>query len=594
MSLQHTLTAKIKDAVSTIYDAKLETVEFQATRKEFPGDITVVVFSMLRVVKGNPVQIGESIGNYLVENVNEVQGFNVVKGFLNLEISASYFVDFFNTIKDETTYGFNNAFAENDAVMVEYSSPNTNKPLHLGHIRNNLLGYSVAEILKASGKKVYKTQIINDRGIHICKSMLAWQKFGNNETPETTGLKGDKLVGNYYVKFDQEYKKEIESLKAAGKTEDEAKKEAPILVEAQEMLKKWEAGDEDVVALWSKMNGWVYDGFDVTYKNLGVDFDKLYYESKTYLLGKEFVSEGLKSGVFYKREDGSVWCDLTEDGLDEKIVLRADGTAVYMTQDIGTAIQRIKDFPDVGGMVYTVGNEQDYHFQVLFLILKKLGFDWAKNLYHLSYGMVDLPSGKMKSREGTVVDADDLIADMATTAKTISEELGKLDGYTQDEKEELYKTIGLGALKYYILKVDPKKRILFDPKESIDFQGNTGPFIQYTYARIQSILRKSDVDTSVKLDANEVDLHEKERELIKQLQLFPDTVQQAATQHSPALIANYTYDLVKAFNSFYQNVSILGADTKNEIIFRVQLSNTVAKTIKNAFSLLGINVPERM
>ena len=594
MSLQHTLTAKIKDAVSTIYDAKLETVEFQATRKEFPGDITVVVFSMLRVVKGNPVQIGESIGNYLVENVNEVQGFNVVKGFLNLEISASYFVDFFNTIKDETTYGFNNAFAENDAVMVEYSSPNTNKPLHLGHIRNNLLGYSVAEILKASGKKVYKTQIINDRGIHICKSMLAWQKFGNNETPETTGLKGDKLVGNYYVKFDQEYKKEIETLKAAGKTEDEAKKEAPILVEAQEMLKKWEAGDADVVALWSKMNGWVYDGFDVTYKNLGVDFDKLYYESKTYLLGKEFVSEGLKSGVFYKREDGSVWCDLTEDGLDEKIVLRADGTAVYMTQDIGTAIQRIKDFPDVGGMVYTVGNEQDYHFQVLFLILKKLGFDWAKNLYHLSYGMVDLPSGKMKSREGTVVDADDLIADMATTAKTISEELGKLDGYTQDEKEELYKTIGLGALKYYILKVDPKKRILFDPKESIDFQGNTGPFIQYTYARIQSILRKSDVDTSVKLDANEVDLHEKERELIKQLQLFPDTVQQAATQHSPALIANYTYDLVKAFNSFYQNVSILGADTKNEIIFRVQLSNTVAKTIKNAFSLLGINVPERM
>ena len=594
MNLQDTLTTQIKSAVKSNFNADLESVEFQATRKEFPGDITVVVFSMLRVVKGNPVQIGESIGNYLVENVNEVEGFNVVKGFLNLEISTSYFVEFFNAIKDETTYGFNNAFAENDAVMVEYSSPNTNKPLHLGHIRNNLLGYSVAEILKASGKKVYKTQIINDRGIHICKSMLAWQKFGNNETPETTGLKGDKLVGNYYVKFDQEYKKEIETLKAAGKTEDEAKKEAPILVEAQEMLKKWEAGDEDVVALWSKMNGWVYDGFDVTYKNLGVDFDKLYYESETYLLGKEFVSEGLKSGVFYKREDGSVWCDLTDDGLDEKIVLRADGTAVYMTQDIGTAIQRIKDFPDVGGMVYTVGNEQDYHFQVLFLILKKLGFDWAKNLYHLSYGMVDLPSGKMKSREGTVVDADDLIADMATTAKTISEELGKLDGYSEDEKEELYKTIGLGALKYYILKVDPKKRILFDPKESIDFQGNTGPFIQYTYARIQSILRKSDVDFTVNLDANEVDLHEKERELIKQLQLFPDTVQQAATQHSPALIANYTYDLVKAFNSFYQNVSILGADTKNEIIFRVQLSNTVAKTIKNAFSLLGINVPERM
>jgi len=594
MNLQDILTTQIKSAVKSNFNADLETVEFQATRKEFPGDITVVVFSMLRVVKGNPVQIGETIGDYLVENVNEVEGFNVVKGFLNLEISASYFVDFFNAIKDETNYGFNSTSAENKAVMVEYSSPNTNKPLHLGHIRNNLLGYSVAEILKASGKKVYKTQIINDRGIHICKSMLAWQKFGNNETPESTGLKGDKLVGNYYVKFDQEYKKEIETLKAAGKTEEEAKKEAPILVEAQEMLKKWEAGDKDVVALWSKMNGWVYDGFDVTYKNLGVDFDKLYYESQTYLLGKEFVNEGLKSGVFYKREDGSVWCDLTEDGLDEKIVLRADGTAVYMTQDIGTAIQRIKDFPDVGGMVYTVGNEQDYHFQVLFLILKKLGFDWAKNLFHLSYGMVDLPSGKMKSREGTVVDADDLIADMATTAQSISEELGKLDGYTEEEKQELYKTIGLGALKYYILKVDPKKRILFDPKESIDFQGNTGPFIQYTYARIQSILRKSDVDTLVKLDADEVSLHEKERELIKQLQLFPETVQQAAAQHSPALIANYTYDLVKAFNSFYQNVSILGADTKNEIVFRVQLSNAVAKTIKNAFSLLGIDVPERM
>lgn len=594
MNLQDILTTQIKSAVKSNFNADLETIEFQATRKEFPGDITVVVFSMLRVVKGNPVQIGETIGDYLVENVNEVEGFNVVKGFLNLEISASYFVGFFNAIKDETNFGFNSASAENKAVMVEYSSPNTNKPLHLGHIRNNLLGYSVAEILKASGKKVYKTQIINDRGIHICKSMLAWQKFGKNETPESTGLKGDKLVGNYYVKFDQEYKKEIETLKAAGKTEEEAKKEAPILVEAQEMLKKWEAGDEDVVALWSKMNGWVYDGFDVTYKNLGVDFDKLYYESQTYLLGKEFVSEGLKSGIFYKREDGSVWCDLTEDGLDEKIVLRADGTAVYMTQDIGTAIQRIKDFPDVGGMVYTVGNEQDYHFQVLFLILKKLGFDWAKNLYHLSYGMVDLPSGKMKSREGTVVDADDLIADMATTAQSISEELGKLDGYTEEEKQELYKTIGLGALKYYILKVDPKKRILFDPKESIDFQGNTGPFIQYTYARIQSILRKSDVDTSVKLDADEVSLHEKERELIKQLQLFPETVQQSAAQHSPALIANYTYDLVKAFNSFYQNVSILGADTKNEIVFRVQLSNAVAKTIKNAFSLLGIDVPGRM
>lgn len=594
MSLQNTLEQHIKQAVNTIYNANLETVEFQATRKEFAGDITVVVFPMLRVVKGNPVQIGQAIGEYLVQNVEQVEAFNVVKGFLNLEISASYFVDFFNTIKQNVNYGFVDASAENKAVMVEYSSPNTNKPLHLGHIRNNLLGYSVSEILKASGKKVYKTQIINDRGIHICKSMLAWKRFGNNETPESTGLKGDKLVGNYYVKFDQEYKKEIAALVAKGKTEEDAKKEAPILTEAQQMLQKWEAGDKEVVALWETMNGWVYDGFNTTYKNLGVDFDNLYYESQTYLLGKEFIAEGLKSGVFFKKEDGSVWCDLTDDGLDEKIVLRSDGTAVYMTQDIGTAIQRVKDYPDVGGMVYTVGNEQEYHFQVLFLIIKKLGFDWAKNLFHLSYGMVDLPSGKMKSREGTVVDADDLIVEMADTAQTISEDLGKLDGYTNQEKAELYKTIGLGALKYYILKVDPKKRILFDPKESIDFQGNTGPFIQYTYARIRSILRKANVDTSVTLKSSDVALEDKERDLIKQLQLFPEVIQLAANNHSPALIANYTYDLVKAFNSFYQNVSILGAETQNEIVFRVQLSQAVANTIKNAFNLLGIDVPERM
>jgi len=594
MSLQNILEQHVKQAFKSVYNADLETVEFQATRKEFAGDITVVVFPMLRVVKGNPVQIGEAIGNYLVDNVAEVEGFNVVKGFLNLEIQASYFINYFNSIKDQDTFGFVDASAENKAVMVEYSSPNTNKPLHLGHIRNNLLGYSVAEILKASGKKVYKTQIINDRGIHICKSMLAWQRFGHGETPESTGLKGDKLVGNYYVKFDQEYKKEIAALIAEGKTEDDAKKEAPILVAAQQMLQQWEAGDKDVVALWQTMNGWVYEGFEQTYTNLGVDFDNLYYESQTYLLGKEFVAEGLKSGVFFKKEDGSVWCDLTADGLDEKIVLRSDGTAVYMTQDIGTAIQRVKDYPDVGGMVYTVGNEQEYHFQVLFLIIKKLGFDWAKNLFHLSYGMVDLPSGKMKSREGTVVDADDLIVEMADTAQTISEDLGKLDGYTDQEKADLYKTIGLGALKYYILKVDPKKRILFDPKESIDFQGNTGPFIQYTYARIQSILRKANITEAITLSADQVTLDDKERELIKQLQLFPEVIQQAATNHSPALIANYTYDLVKAFNSFYQNVSILGADTQNEIIFRVQLSKTVANTIKNAFSLLGVAVPERM
>jgi arginyl-tRNA synthetase len=422
--------------------------------------------------------------------------------------------------------------------------------------------------------------------------MLAWQRFGNGETPASTNLKGDKLVGNYYVKFDQEYKKEIKYLISEGKTEEEAKKEAPILLEAQQMLQQWEAGDTEVVALWNTMNTWVYDGFDVTYKNLGVDFDQLYYESQTYLLGKEFVAEGLQKGVFFQKEDGSVWCDLTEDGLDEKIVLRSDGTAVYMTQDIGTAIQRVKDFPDVGGMVYTVGNEQEYHFQVLFLIIKKLGFDWADNLFHLSYGMVDLPSGKMKSREGTVVDADDLIDEMTQTAAEISEELGKLDGYSSEEKKELYKTIGLGALKYYILKVDPKKRILFDPKESIDFQGNTGPFIQYTYARIQSILRKAEDATEVNFST--LELHEKERELIKQLELFPEVIQNAAEHHSPALVANYTYDLVKGFNSFYQNVSILGADDDNEKAFRTQLARLVANTIKNAFGLLGIEVPERM
>jgi arginyl-tRNA synthetase len=421
--------------------------------------------------------------------------------------------------------------------------------------------------------------------------MLAWQKYGNGETPTSSGLKGDKLVGNYYVKFDQEYKKEIAQLISEGKTEEEAKKEAPLLVEAQQMLLKWEAGDEQVVSLWKEMNSWVYKGFEVTYKNMGVDFDTLYYESDTYLLGKDVVAQGIDKGVFYKKEDGSVWCDLTADGLDEKIVLRSDGTAVYMTQDIGTAIQRVKDYTDVGGMVYTVGNEQDYHFQVLFLILKKLGFVWAKQLHHLSYGMVDLPSGKMKSREGTVVDADDLMDEMTETAKEISEELGKLEGYSENEKQELHKTIGLGALKYFILKVDPKKRILFDPKSSVDFQGNTGPFIQYTYARIQSIIRKADFDYSKSVT---IDLHEKEKELLKQLALFPETIQQAATNYSPAIIANYTYDLVKEFNSFYQNVSILGEENQDKKIFRVQLAHKVAETIKLAFSLLGIQVPERM
>ena len=592
MSLQQILTPSIHKAVQTLFDVTLDKVEFQATRKEFEGDITLVIFPLLKVIKSNPVELGNKIGTYLVENVAEVARFNVVSGFLNIVIADAYYLNFFNGIKDDTRYGFVTPSPDAKAVMVEYSSPNTNKPLHLGHVRNNLLGYSVAEIIKASGKKVYKTQIINDRGIHICKSMLAWQKFGNGATPESTGLKGDKLVGNYYVAFDKAYKEEINQLMAEGKTEEEAKKQAPILLEAQEMLLKWEAGDAAVKALWSTMNQWVYDGFATTYKNLGVDFDSYYYESNTYLLGKDVVQVGLDKGIFERDPDGSVWIDLTDEGLDRKIVLRSDGTAVYMTQDIGTAIQRVKDMSDVGGMVYTVGNEQDYHFKVLFLILKKLGFDWASSLYHLSYGMVDLPSGKMKSREGTVVDADDLMQEMTDTAQKIAEDLGKLDEYSAEEKAALYSTIGLGALKYYILKVDPKKRILFNPEESVDFAGNTGPFIQYTYARIQSIIRKAAFDFSAPSTLNE--LNEKEKELIKQLELFPEVIQNGAQYHSPALIANYTYELVREYNSFYQAVSILGEEDQQKKIFRVQLSKKVADTIAAAFSLLGINVPERM
>ena len=467
MTLPEILTPSIEKAIKALFDVAIDKVEFQTTRKEFEGDITMVIFPLLKVVKSNPVELGNKIGNYLVENLDEVSRFNVVSGFLNIVISDAYYLDFFNGIKSNEQYGFVKPNPEDKAIMVEYSSPNTNKPLHLGHVRNNLLGYSVAEIIKASGKKVYKTQIINDRGIHICKSMLAWQKFGNGETPDSTNQKGDKLVGNYYVKFDKVYKEEITHLMSEGKTEEEAKKQAPIILEAQEMLQKWEAGDAEVKALWEKMNQWVYDGFAITYKNLGVDFDKYYYESNTYLLGKDVVNIGLEKGIFEKDPDGSVWIDLTDEGLDRKIVLRSDGTAVYMTQDIGTAIQRVKDMPDVGGMVYTVGNEQDYHFKVLFLILKKLGFDWASSLNHLSYGMVDLPSGKMKSREGTVVDADDLMNEMTTTAQKISEDLGKLDSYSEDEKASLYNTIGLGALKYYILKVDPKKRILLIQKNRL-------------------------------------------------------------------------------------------------------------------------------
>ena len=592
MTLSQILSAPIEKAIHSLFDVTIDKIEFQSTRKDFEGDITMVIFPLLKVIKSNPVELGNKIGAYLVDNVAEVSNFNVVSGFLNIVISDQYYLDFFHDIKDNSQFGFVSPKANEPAVMVEYSSPNTNKPLHLGHVRNNLLGYAVAEIIKASGKKVYKTQIINDRGIHICKSMLAWQKFGKGQTPEIAGLKGDKLVGNFYVAFDKAYKEEINQLMSEGKSEEEAKKQAPIILEAQDMLLKWEAGDPEVMSLWKTMNQWVYDGFGITYTNLGVDFDSYYYESKTYLLGKDVVQIGLEKGIFEKDPDGSVWIDLTSDGLDRKIVLRSDGTAVYMTQDIGTAIQRVKDFPDVGGMVYTVGNEQDYHFKVLFLILQKLGFDWSKNLFHLSYGMVDLPSGKMKSREGTVVDADDLMNEMTDTAQKISEELGKLEGYSDAEKAKLYTTIGMGALKYYILKVDPKKRIMFDPEESVDFAGNTGPFIQYTYARIQSIIRKANFDftenTTIKV------LHEKEKELVKQLELYPEVIQNAAQNHSPALIANYTYDLVREYNSFYQAVPILGSNDNMEKVFRVQLSKKVADTIASAFQLLGIQVPERM
>ena len=592
MSLQEILLENTKKAIAEHYGQQIENIEIQLTRKEFEGDYTIVLFPLLKFIKAKPEQIGEVLGAYLTEHVAEVTAYNVVKGFLNLTIADSFFLSFFGEMAAQERYGTTPITAESPAMIVEYSSPNTNKPLHLGHIRNNLLGFSMAKILEATGKRVYKTQIINDRGIHICKSMIAWQLFGKGKTPESTGLKGDKLVGKYYVLFDKAYKEEIAQLIAEGKSKEVAEREAPIFVKAQEMLRLWEQGDADTLALWKQMNQWVYDGFEVTYRNLGVSFDRNYYESETYLLGKDIVQRGLEQGVFYRKEDGSVWIDLTADGLDEKLVLRSDGTSVYITQDLGTATKRIEeDFPKVEGMIYTVGNEQDYHFKVLFLILQKLGFAWAKNLYHLSYGMVELPNGKMKSREGTVVDADDLMEEMVQVAEELSQELGKLDGYTQQQKEQLYRVIGLGALKYYILKVDPKKKIAFNPQESIDFQGNTGPFIQYTYARIQSILRKAGELPTLPTSG---DLHPKERELIKQLSLFVSVVQQAADTYSPALIANYVYELVKEFNSFYQNVSILGEEDPVKRSLRIHLSRKVGEVIATGFDLLGIEVPERM
>ena len=590
MRLQKTLSKNVIDAFDKLFNVVVENIEFQPTKKEFEGDITIVIFPFVKLLKQTPKDIAEKLGTYL-EKQDCVVKYNVVSGFLNLVISDDYYLDFFKSIKSNEKYGFIGP-ATNDAVMVEYSSPNTNKPLHLGHIRNNLLGFSISEILKASGKKVYKTQIINDRGIHICKSMVSWLAYGNGETPELSGLKGDKLVGNYYVKYDQVYQKQVQDLIKQGKADEDAKQQAPILLEAKDMLLKWEAGDKEVVSLWKKMNQWVYDGFDLTYKRLGVDFDSYYYESQTYLLGKEFIKTGLEKEVFYKKDDGSIWCDLTSEGLDEKIVLRADGTAVYMTQDIGTAVQRVKDHPDINSMVYTVGNEQNYHFKVLFLILKKLGFSWAENLFHLSYGMVDLPTGKMKSREGLVVDADDLLEEMSETAKNISRQLGKLDGYTSNQKQEVYETIGLGALKYFILKVDPKKKILFDPKKSVDFQGNTASFIQYSYARIQSIIRGINFEPSK--GKYQQPLEDNEKELIKQLEYFPSIIQNAAASHNPGLIANYLYDLVRIFNSFYQSSPILKSALLDKKSFRVDLCRSVGYTIKNALGLLGIGVVDRM
>lgn len=596
MSLQEILLENTIKGITALYGVTLEMVEIQQTRKEFEGDYTLVLFPLLKHIKANPQEIGEKLGDYLSshalwEGQPIVSGYNVVKGFLNLSICENYFLHFLHQIAPEKDYGKKPITKDSPAVIVEYSSPNTNKPLHLGHIRNNLLGFSMAKIIEATGKKVYKTQIINDRGIHICKSMIAWQLFGKGETPESTREKGDKLVGKYYVLFDKAYKEEIAGLISEGKTKEEAEREAPIFLKAQEMLRLWEQGDPETLALWRQMNQWVYDGFEVTYHNLGVSFDRNYYESETYLLGKDIVQRGLDEGVFYRKEDGSVWIDLTAEGLDEKLVLRSDGTSVYITQDLGTATKRIEeDFPKVEGMIYTVGNEQDYHFKVLFLILQKLGYTWAKNLYHLSYGMVELPNGKMKSREGTVVDADDLMEEMVQVAQELSQELGKLEGYSDQQKEQLYRVIGLGALKYYILKVDPKKKIAFNPQESIDFQGNTGPFIQYTYARIQSILRRAETCELPK----SVSLHPKEKELIKLLSLFPEVVQNAADTYSPALIANYVYDLVKEFNSFYQNVSILGEEDTDKRSLRVHLSRKVGEVIAIGFDLLGIEVPERM
>ncbi len=591
------LKNKVIEGVKVLYGAGVNEniVQFQKTRKEFEGDFTLVVFPFLKIAKKGPEQAANDIGGFLADNVSYIDNYNVVKGFLNLKLSDAYWVGFLNTIMSDNNYGFAEEEKSGKTIMVEYSSPNTNKPLHLGHIRNNLLGYSVAEILKANGHKVIKVNLVNDRGIHICKSMLAWQKWGGGATPESAGIKGDKLVGDYYVKFDQEYKKEINGLVSGGLGIDDAKEKAPLILQAREMLRKWEAGDKAVNELWATMNGWVYKGFDVTYKAMGVDFDKVYYESETYKLGKSIVLDGLKRGILIQKEDGSIWADLTSDGLDEKILLRSDGTSVYMTQDIGTAHQRFSGFK-LDKHMYVVGNEQNYHFQVLKLVLKKLGYGWSDSIMHLSYGMVELPEGKMKSREGTVVDADDLIDEMVSTAKDTSMELGKLEGLSDSEADSVYNMIGLGALKYFILKVDPKKSMLFNPKESIDFNGNTGPFIQYTHARIKSVLRKVDdggIEVFDKINGS-IGLTSKERDLVKLLFDFPNTVAEAGQNYSPAVISNYIYDLAKEYNQFYHNHVVAKEEDADKRTFRVQVSKMVAQTIKAGAGLLGVDVPDRM
>ena len=591
MKINSVLKSELSKYLKLKYNLDFNDFEIQQTRKDFEGDLTIVIFPLLKYIKQNPVNLGKELGTFILNNSVHVTGFNVIQGFLNLTISSFYYLEFLNNCLNHD-YGFTRTKKNSSLYLVEYSSPNTNKPLHLGHIRNILLGYSMSKILEASGKRVNKTQIINDRGIHICKSIVAWLKYGDNKSPSDSNEKGDFFVGKYYILFDKIYKKEVSELIKSGLEKKEAEQNSSIFLEAKELLKKWEAGDKEVINIWKLMNGWVYEGFNKTYNDLGVDFDSLYYESETYLIGKEIIKHGLEKQTFYKKNDGSVWIDLSDQGLDEKLLLRSDGTSVYMTQDLGTAYKRYKDNPEMKGLIYTVGNEQDYHFNVLFKILEKLGFKWAENLFHLSYGMVDLPSGKMKSREGTVVDADELILEMTNNASKLSKELGKLDGLSSNDKKVLNETIGLGALKYYILKVDPKKRILFDPNDSIDFNGNTGPFIQYTYARIQSLLTKSNYKKS-KIN-NQLEINDKEKQLLKLLTIFPEIIKSAADNLNPALIANYTYELVKNFNSYYQTTTILKINDEELKGFRLTLSYKVASIIKSSMKLLGINVPEKM